>query len=139
MPGTVLSVFAVNPQRIGGVEMFVRELSLQLDAFGWKSVLCFTDAPPQNVERFLAVPGVSLERLPGIERLRWSVVRDMSRILRKHAVLSNKRRVSKTKRIVATQLASINPKMNTGDCLSENCHDQRVNCINTWKLHIVSY
>ena len=77
-------MFAVNPQRIGGVEMFVRELSLQLDAFGWKSVLCFTDAPPQNVERFLAVPGVSLERLPGIERLRWSVVRDMSRILRKH-------------------------------------------------------
>ncbi len=84
MPGTVLSVFAVNPQRVGGVEMFARELSLQLDTFGWKSVLCFLDAPPGNVGRFLAVPGVSIERLPGIDRPRWSVVREMSRILRKY-------------------------------------------------------
>jgi glycosyltransferase involved in cell wall biosynthesis len=77
-------VFCVNPQRVGGVEMFARELSLQLGTFGWKSVLCFLDAPPENVGRFLAAPGVSIERLPGIDRLRWSVVRDMSRILRKY-------------------------------------------------------
>jgi glycosyltransferase involved in cell wall biosynthesis len=84
LPGTVLSVFAVNPQRVGGVEMFARELSLQLDAFGWKSVLCFLDDPPENVGRFLAMPGVSIERLPGVDRLRWSVIRDMSRLLRKY-------------------------------------------------------
>ena len=84
MPRTVLSVFAVNPQRIGGVEMFARELSLQLDGFGWKSVLCFLDLPPENVGCFLAAPGVSIERLPGIDRLRWSVLRRMSGILRKY-------------------------------------------------------
>jgi hypothetical protein len=84
LPRTVLSVFVVNPQRIGGVEMFARELSVQLDALGWKSVLCFLDAPPDNVRRFLAVPGVSIEVLPGIDRLGWSVVRRLSRILRKH-------------------------------------------------------
>jgi len=84
LPGTVLSVFVVNPQRIGGVEMFARELSLQLDTLGWKSVLCFLAAPPQNVERFLTVPGASIERLSGLDRLRWSVLRDMSGILRKH-------------------------------------------------------
>ena len=77
-------MFVVNPQRIGGVEMFARELSLQLDTLGWKSVLCFLAAPPQNVERFLTVPGASIERLSGLDRLRWSVLRDMSGILRKH-------------------------------------------------------
>jgi glycosyltransferase involved in cell wall biosynthesis len=84
LPGTVLSVFAVKPQRVGGVEMFARELSVQLSAFGWKSVLCFADAPPENVGRFLAVPGVSIERLPDIFHLRWSVVLGMSRLLRKY-------------------------------------------------------
>jgi glycosyltransferase involved in cell wall biosynthesis len=84
LPGTVLSVFAVNPQRIGGVEMFARELSLQLGACGWKSVLCFLDAPPESVRSFLAVPGVSIERLPAVDRIRWSVVRGMSKLLRKH-------------------------------------------------------
>jgi glycosyltransferase involved in cell wall biosynthesis len=80
----VLSVFAVNPQRVGGVEMFARELSRQLDNFGWESVLCFLDAPTKNVGRFLAAPRVSIERLPDIDRLRWSVVRDTSRLLRKY-------------------------------------------------------
>jgi glycosyltransferase involved in cell wall biosynthesis len=84
LPGTVLSVFAVNPQRVGGVEMFARELSLQLDTLGWKSVLCFLDAPPQNVGRFLAAPGVSVEWLPDIDRLQWSVLHEMSRLLRKY-------------------------------------------------------
>jgi len=84
LPGTVLSVFNVNPQRIGGVEMYARELSLQLGSFSWRSVLCFLAAPPEKVNAFLAVPGVSVERLPEIGRLRWSVVRGMSRILRKH-------------------------------------------------------
>lgn len=84
MPGTVLSVFAVNPRRVGGVEMFAREFSLQLGAFGWKSVLCFLNAPPDDVGRFLALPGVSIECLPGVQNLTWRVVRDMSRLLRKH-------------------------------------------------------
>jgi glycosyltransferase involved in cell wall biosynthesis len=84
LPGTVLSAFAVNPQRIGGVEMFARELSLQVDASGWKSALCFLDAPPENVSRFLAVPGVSVERLPGIDRIDWKALREMSSLLRKH-------------------------------------------------------
>ncbi len=84
MAGTVLSAFAVNPQRVGGVEMFARELALQLNAAGWKSVLCFSDAPPENVARFLDAPGVSIDRLPGIGNLGWSALRDMSRLLRKY-------------------------------------------------------
>ena len=84
MPGTVVSVFAVNPQRIGGVEMFARELSRQLKACGWKSVLCFLDTPPENVSRFLADSGATVERAPGIGRVGWRALREMSALLRKH-------------------------------------------------------
>ena len=84
MPGTVLSAFVVDPQRIGGVEMFARELSLQLAAAGWKSVLCFTAAPPENVRRFLSVPGVSIECLPGLGGTSYGALRSMSALLRKH-------------------------------------------------------
>ena len=81
MPGTVVSVFGVNPQRIGGVEMFARELSRQLNAVGWKSVLCFLDAPPEHVARFLAVPGATIERAPAIGRIDWRALRQMSALL----------------------------------------------------------
>jgi glycosyltransferase involved in cell wall biosynthesis len=84
MPGTVLSAFVVDPRRIGGIEMFARELSLQLNAAGWKSVLCFSAAPPESVRRFLTVPGVSIECLPGIGSVRPGALRAMSRLLRKH-------------------------------------------------------
>ncbi|MGO9232432.1 MAG: glycosyltransferase family 4 protein [Bryobacteraceae bacterium] len=84
MAGTVLSAFVVNPQRIGGVEMFARELSVQLNAAGWKSVLCFSDPPPENVARFLDVPGVSIESLAGIGSLGWGALRGISMLLRKH-------------------------------------------------------
>lgn len=83
MPGTVLSVFVVNPRRVGGVEMFARELSRQLHAAGWRSVLCFSDEPPESVRGFLAVPGASIEWLPGMGSMRPSALRDMFRLLRR--------------------------------------------------------
>jgi glycosyltransferase involved in cell wall biosynthesis len=61
---TLLSVFGVEPRRIGGTETFARELSLQLDRFGWKSVLCFLSEPTAEVRRFLDLPNVTLDVLP---------------------------------------------------------------------------
>lgn len=84
MPGTVLSAFVVDPQRIGGVEMYCRELSAQLHARGWKSVLCFSAAPPEHVRRFLDGPGVTIDWLPGIGGLGRSAIRGMSELLRKY-------------------------------------------------------
>ena len=84
MPGTVLSAFVVDPRRIGGVEMFCRELSAQLNARGWKSVLCFSAAPPENVRRFLDAPGVTIDWLPGIGGLDRSAIHGMSGLLRKY-------------------------------------------------------
>ena len=60
---TVVSVFGVQPLRIGGTETFARELSLQLGQRGWKSVLCFDSKPGEEVARFLDLPNVSLEVL----------------------------------------------------------------------------
>src|SRR6185503_12086872 len=57
---TLVSVFGVEPRRIGGTETFARELSLQLGERGWKSVLCFLSEPTAEVRRFLDLPNTSL-------------------------------------------------------------------------------
>ncbi len=57
---TLVSVFGVEPRRIGGTETFARELSLQLGRRGWKSVLCFLSEPTEEVRRFLDLPNTSL-------------------------------------------------------------------------------
>ena len=58
---TLVSVFGVEPRRIGGTETFARELSLQLGRRGWKSVLCFLSEPTEEVRRFLDLPNTSLD------------------------------------------------------------------------------
>jgi glycosyltransferase involved in cell wall biosynthesis len=65
---TVVSVFGVNPRRIGGVEMFSRELSRQLDDAGFTSVLSFQRPPVEIVRDFLQAPNVKIEVTPGILR-----------------------------------------------------------------------
>ena len=46
----VLSVFGVQPQRIGGVEVFARELSRRLGEHGAESVICY-ETEPQGAVR----------------------------------------------------------------------------------------
>ena len=58
---TLVSVFGVAPQRIGGTETFARELSAQLGEHGWQSVLCFLSEPTEEVRRFLDLPNISLD------------------------------------------------------------------------------
>jgi glycosyltransferase involved in cell wall biosynthesis len=57
---TLVSVFGVEPRRIGGTETFARELSLQLGERGWQSVLCFLSEPTEDVRCFLDLPNTSL-------------------------------------------------------------------------------
>ena len=61
---TLLSVFGVEPRRIGGTEMFARELSRQLGECEWKSVLCFLSEPKGDVRTFMELPNVSFAALP---------------------------------------------------------------------------
>jgi glycosyltransferase involved in cell wall biosynthesis len=82
MNPTLLSVFDIEPIRIGGTEMFARELSAQLAEHGWKSVLCFASPPPEVVSRYLELPNVSIEVVPDPSRFGWHAIRALSRILR---------------------------------------------------------
>jgi hypothetical protein len=82
--GTLLSVFGINPYRIGGQEAFARELSLQLGRNGWKSVLCFSVEPTGAVRRYLELSNVFLEVLASPERVHWHAVVGLSRILRRY-------------------------------------------------------
>ncbi len=81
---TLVSVFGVAPRRIGGTEMFARELSSQLGEQGWKSVLCFLSEPAGEVRRFLDLPNVSFETLPDSTNGNWRARRHLGQIIRKH-------------------------------------------------------
>ncbi len=81
---TLVSVFGVEPFRIGGTETFARELSLQLDQQGWKSVLCFQGPPSEAVRNFLDLPNVSLEVVGDISRFDVDTARSMARVFKRH-------------------------------------------------------
>ncbi|MCC6491842.1 MAG: glycosyltransferase family 4 protein [Pirellulales bacterium] len=81
---TVLSVFNLAPRRVGGMETMMRELSSQLGARGWTSVLCFRSEPVDAVREFLSLPNVRLEVLPELHR--WSVAcqAQLARMLKRY-------------------------------------------------------
>ena len=84
MNPTVLSLFDIEPFRIGGVEMFARELSSQLAERGWRSVLCFSRPPAEAVRLYLEGPNVAIELLFNPSRFAWQPVRNFSRLLRRY-------------------------------------------------------
>jgi len=81
---TVVSVFGVQPLRIGGTETFARELSLQLGQRGWKSVLCFESKPSEDVANFLDLPNVTLEVLENPAGFNWATTRQLLALLRRY-------------------------------------------------------
>ena len=81
---TVLSVFGIEPARIGGAEAYARELSVQLGELGWQSVLCFLKEPPESVRTYLELPNVRIEVIEDSWQTRWRAIRGMARILRQH-------------------------------------------------------
>jgi len=81
---TVVSVFGFDPYRIGAGEIFARELSAQLAARGWNSVLCFLKPPPEPVRRFLDLPNVSIEVIENSWRLSAKATARLFAVLRKY-------------------------------------------------------
>jgi glycosyltransferase involved in cell wall biosynthesis len=79
---SVLSVFGVITQRIGGTESYARELSAQLARHGWDSILCFENDAPEMVRQYLAAPNVTLVQLPEACALKWSATREMGALIR---------------------------------------------------------
>jgi glycosyltransferase involved in cell wall biosynthesis len=81
---TLVSVFGVEPHRIGGTETFARELSVQLGERGWKSVLCFLSEPTQDVRSFLDLPNTSLGVYAGATDSSFQISRSLAGITRHH-------------------------------------------------------
>jgi glycosyltransferase involved in cell wall biosynthesis len=79
---TVVSLFGVEPTRIGGIETFARELSVQLGRHGWSSVLCFQTQPSNEVAEFLQVPNVFIELVESPTNINLKATRDFIRVLR---------------------------------------------------------
>lgn len=81
---TVVSVFGIEPSRIGGAEAYARELSAQLGERGWQSVLCFLKEPPEAVRSYLQLPNVRIEIIEDSWRTRWRAIIAVRRILRRY-------------------------------------------------------
>jgi glycosyltransferase involved in cell wall biosynthesis len=81
---TLVSVFGVEPRRIGGTEMFAREVSAQLGAQGWHSVLCFLSEPEGDVRRFLELPNVSFATLKDSTEGGLAAYLNLFHILKRH-------------------------------------------------------
>ena len=83
MPNLV-SVFGVDPVRIGGTETFARELSRQLAPHGWQSILCFQSQPSAEVHEFLRLPNVSIDIVDQASSQSWSTIRSFARVIKSH-------------------------------------------------------
>jgi len=81
---TVLSLFGVIPNKFGSQEAYARELSLQLQERGWRSVLCFEALPPETVARQFELANVCLEVLDKPEELRWEAAKRFAAMVRRH-------------------------------------------------------
>jgi len=81
---TVVSIFGFHPLRISSGEMYARELSDQLAARGWNSVLCFLSAPPEMVRRFLQGPNVTLDVVEDTPSTSRTAARGVWRVIRQY-------------------------------------------------------
>lgn len=64
--------------------MYARELSEQLAAHGWQSVLCFLSPPPDPVRRFLDLPNVTLDVAADTPSLNATAARGIFELLRRY-------------------------------------------------------
>ena len=84
MSPKLVSIFGIEPHRIGGTEMFARELSMQLGQQGWDSVLCFLSLPDSDVRSFLDLPNTSFEVYASTADGSWKTARNMMEIVSRH-------------------------------------------------------
>ena len=77
-------VLALAPNKIGGVEKFLRYFAKALEATGWDLVLCFEGTIAPGFREYISSPGVSLELLPNQGDLGLACAGALWRLLRKH-------------------------------------------------------
>ena len=84
MRSTAVAVFGVNPLRIGGAEIYTRELARQLEARRARLVAVFSHLPQGNVARFLSAPNLTVEAIPELETSTRASLAPLASVLRRH-------------------------------------------------------
>jgi glycosyltransferase involved in cell wall biosynthesis len=67
----VLLLIGTGANRIGGVEIWVRETALQLRAHGVETIAAFCAEPTPLVSRFLDIEGLTVRSLPDLTDITW--------------------------------------------------------------------
>jgi glycosyltransferase involved in cell wall biosynthesis len=83
-PIVVVAVFGVDPFRIGGVEIYTRELARQLEARQIGLVAVFSKKPQGAVADFLTAPNLSVEEIPALEDSALRAIPELASILKKY-------------------------------------------------------
>jgi glycosyltransferase involved in cell wall biosynthesis len=79
---TVVSIFDHHAVSVAGMETYARELSVQLDRMGWRSILVFASRPSDEARRFLDLPNTELRAVEGCGRFAYRTIRDVVGLLR---------------------------------------------------------
>jgi hypothetical protein len=77
-------VLGLAPQKIGGIEKFLRHMVVALDAAGWDSVLCFDGPIAAEFREYIASPNVMVESLDNQGHLGLACAGELWKLLRKH-------------------------------------------------------
>ena len=80
----LMFVLGLAPQKIGGIEKFLRYFADALDASGWDSVYCFDGPIAQEFRDYIACPHVEIESLDNQGDLGLACAGELWRLLRKH-------------------------------------------------------
>jgi len=83
MEPTVVVVFGIAPTRIGGVEVFTRELARQLEPLGVKLVAVFSAHPQGAVADYLRAPNLSVEAILDLETSIIGPLAPLAKLLRR--------------------------------------------------------
>ena len=79
---TVISIFDHHAVSVAGMETYARELSAQLDRWGWRSVLAFASDPSDEVRQFLGLPNTRLHAVENCGQFGYRPMRQVIGLLR---------------------------------------------------------
>jgi glycosyltransferase involved in cell wall biosynthesis len=80
----LIFVLGLAPQKIGGIEKFLRHFTIALDAAGWDSVLCFDGPIANEFREYISSPPVMIESLDNQGHLGLACAGKLWKLLRKH-------------------------------------------------------
>lgn len=80
----LMYVLGMAPQKIGGIEKFLKYFVIALNAAGWDSVLCFEGPIADEFLEYISGPYVTIESLDNQGHLGLACASELWKLLRKH-------------------------------------------------------